>query len=328
MEAMHSQQHSDPHDVALIARVEEELSSLKQSTAQRPLDMPVPAFGPQLPPVEAAGAQAPRLDTTFRPAALGEGPGDARASSDPKSPGERPARSFTGLLVAACIGVTATIAWQSYGDAAIGLIAARAPQPIAALVLQLLPNASPPAATAAASEPSSPAAAQPAMAEAAPAQPAPTAAQAQPAPPAQAAPENAAPATVALPPEVTRLLQSMAQDLATARQQIAELKAGQDQMARDVARVAEQDARRRVSAAPPPRPAAAPARRPVAMLPPPLPAVQPPRYEPRAVAAPPPPIATIQPQPAPPQIPPPPAAAQPPGEPQLAAVPRPPMPVQ
>ena len=322
MEAMQSQQHNDLHGVALIARVEEELSNLKQSATHRPLDPPALAGcdlspGPQLPPVDATGPQVPPVNTTFRPAAVGDVQNDVQATGDRRS------RSFTSVLLAACVGVAGTFAWQSYGDAAMQFVAARAPQAIAAWAPLVLANSSRPAETPAVTEQASPAAAQPAVAEAAPAQPA------QGVPPAQAAPENTAPATVALPAEVTQLLQSMAQDLATARQEIEQLKAGQDQMAREVAKVTEQkvteqDARRTVPAPPPPRPAAAPARRPVAMLPPPKPTAQPPRSASRPVATLPPPIAAAQPQPAPP----PQVAAPPQGEPQVAAVPRPPMPVQ
>jgi hypothetical protein len=69
----------------------------------------------------------------------------------------------------------------------------------------------------------------------APAQSAP----AQPAPPAQTAAEAAAP-TAALSPESTQLLQSMARDLATVEQGIEQLKASQEQLVRDNAKLAEQ----------------------------------------------------------------------------------------
>ena len=156
---------------------------------------------------------------------------------------DRPAvRGFTGLLLAACIGVAA-IAWQSsYGDAAI--IARWAPQRVVT---------------------SSPPLENPGL--------------------AQTAPEDVAPTAAALSPELTQLLQSMARDIATLGQGIAQLKASQEQMARDNANAAEQIKARqeqmaRVLAkasevrtsqqsprpqisAPPPRPIANPARQPV-----------------------------------------------------------------
>jgi anti-sigma-K factor RskA len=77
----------------------------------------------------------------------------------------------------------------------------------------------------------------------------------------------------------------MARDLATARQEIEQLKAGQEQLTRDnasiaeqlkanqeqmarlSAKVSEQNPRPRLAAAPPPRLAAAPARKPAPALP-------------------------------------------------------------
>src|SRR5882672_6932093 len=81
-----------------IARAEEQLSKLEHDAARHPSDHPQTRMN------------------TFRPAVPGNRPLF-----------DRPAvRGFTGLLLAACIGVAA-IAWQSsYGDAAI--IATWAPQ--------------------------------------------------------------------------------------------------------------------------------------------------------------------------------------------------------
>src|SRR5712675_3128323 len=133
---------------------------------------------------------------------------------------DRPAvRGLTGLLLAACIGVAA-IAWQSsYGDAAKEIIARWAPQHVVTLSpplenprLPALP--SPPTVQAAAEKTASPL--------------------------AQTAPEDVAPTAAALSPELTQLLQSMARDLATVGQGIEQLKAGQEQMARDNAKAAEQ----------------------------------------------------------------------------------------
>src|SRR3982075_1174595 len=126
---------------------------------------------------------------------------------------DRPAvRGLTGLLLAACIGVAA-IAWQSsYGDAAKEILARWAPQHVVTLSpplenprLPALP--SPPTVQAAAEKTASPL--------------------------AQTAPEDVAPTAAALSPELTQLLQSMARDLATVGQGIEQLKASQQQKARD-----------------------------------------------------------------------------------------------
>jgi uncharacterized membrane protein YccC len=135
----------------------------------------------------------------------------------------RPAvRGFTGLLLAACIGVAA-IAWQSsYGDAAKEIIARWAPQlaltsPLPLEKPGLSEQPSPPAVQAAAAKTASP----------------------QPAPPAQTAPADVAP-TAVLSPELAQLIETMARDLATVGQGIEQLKTSQEQMARDNAKAVEQ----------------------------------------------------------------------------------------
>jgi hypothetical protein len=183
---------------------------------------------------------------------------------------DRPAvRGLTGLLLAACIGVAAIASHSSYGDAAKEIIARWTPQRIA--------TSSPPLETLGLAVQPSPPAVQPAAAKIAPSQPALL---------AQSAPEDVAPTAAVLPPELKQLLQSMARDLATLGQGIEQLKAGQEQMARDNANTAEQlrasreqmariiasseakasearaqSPRPRISA-PPPRPTATPTRRP------------------------------------------------------------------
>jgi hypothetical protein len=179
---------------------------------------------------------------------------------------DRPAvRGLAGLLLAACIGVAA-IAWQSsYRDAAKEVMARWTPQRLVA---------------------SSPPVENPGL----PAQPSPPADQAaevKAAPPqtellAQTAPEDVAPTAATLSPELTQLIQSMARDLATLGQGIEQLKASQEQMARDnanvaaqlkanqeqmarvLAKVSEQNVRPRIATpmpTPPPRPGATPPRR-------------------------------------------------------------------
>ena len=184
---------------------------------------------------------------------------------------DRPAvRGLTGLLLAACIGVAAIASHSSYGDAAKEIIARWAPQRVV--------TSSPPLENPGLPAQPSPPAVQAAAAKTAPPQPALL---------AQTAPEDAAPtaAATAVSPELTQLLQSMARDIATLGQGIAQLKASQEQMARDNANAAEQIKARqeqmaRVLAkasevrtsqqsprpqisAPPPRPIANPARQPV-----------------------------------------------------------------
>jgi uncharacterized iron-regulated membrane protein len=177
---------------------------------------------------------------------------------------DRPAvRGLAGLLLAACIGVAA-MAWQSsYGDAAKEMIARWAPQSVAT-------SSPPPENPGLAAQPSAPAAQAAAAKTASP----------QPALMAQTVPEDVAPTAAPPSPELTQVLQSMARDLATLGQEIEQLKASQEQMARDnantaeqlkasreqmarvLAKASEQNLRPKMSA-PPPRPTATPTRRPV-----------------------------------------------------------------
>jgi hypothetical protein len=218
-------------------RAEEQLSKLERDAERHPSDHPQTRMN------------------TLRPAVAGNRP----------SLGGRAVRAFTGLILAACIGVAA-IAWQSpYGDAAKQIIARWAPQLLLTSSLPL-------------ENPGLPAQPSPPTAQAAAAKAAPT----QPAPLAQTAPEDVAP-TVALSPELAQLLQTMARDLATVGHEIEQLKINQEQMARDnakaaeqlkvsqeqtarvIAKASEQSLRSKISG-PPPRLTATPTRKPVPTL--------------------------------------------------------------
>jgi hypothetical protein len=293
----------DPHDIVAVApddvRVapaEEELSNLLRQAARHHSPQQTHARSDL-----AAGPPVPPVDTTFRPAAENvQIPGQRRWI------GRGVVRAFTALLLAACISV-AGIAWQS--DAAKKMIAKLATQLV--VIASLSPEKSGP--------PAQPAAPAVAAADASAAAPQPTA-------PAQSAPKAVAPAAAA-PSADSAQLQSMARDLASAGQEIEQLKASieqlkasQQQMSRDMVRASEnkaseQNPRPRISALPP-RPAAARLRRPT-----------PPYPLPQAAAAPalPPAAAPYAPR----QVEPPPQTAAPSlTDPELASVPRPPMPVR
>lgn len=251
---------------------------------------------------EAAAPAAPTLDTTFRPA----------VADDIEVAGERPSRgkwvkSAVTVFLIALSSAIAVAGWRHYGDAATQMMSNWTPR-------FALASSPPPEQTSPADKSETPAVQTAAADQAAQ----------QPAAPAQP-PEEVAPAAAALSPDTEQLLQSMARDLAAMGQQIeqlrasvAEIKAGQQTMAREVAKTSETrpaevktsvpNPRPRVSA-PPPRSAAAPARRPV------------PAYQPTQAAAMPP-----LPQAAPPVAspPPPPAARLEDDEPVV----RPPMPVR
>lgn len=289
----------DPHDVlvvapdvVLMAPTDEELSRLARTLrgASNPLMRNEPDF--------AAGPAVPPVDTTFRPAAVGD--------LGRRSIGRRVARGFViALLLAVCAGI-ADIAWQAYGDAAGEIIAPWVPQRVLALL-------SPQEGAAPSAQPAPPAA-DATVNAAAP----------QPLPVAQTAPDSAAATAAAPSAEPAQPPASMPNDAASLRQEIEQLKAsveqlkaGQQQMSRELAKASElkaseQSLRPRISS----RPAAARTHRPIAPYVPPQTAAAPalPQapapYVPRQIEPPRQPTAATL------------------ADPELSSVPRPPMPVR
>ncbi|WP_315831120.1 hypothetical protein [Bradyrhizobium prioriisuperbiae] len=362
---------NDPHDfVPISPTLDESRPAQRAAPAFNPPQRVAPVFSPSrparpVPPIEATFRPAARADESLNDPFLkgplaglsadqGPGPRDIPGQAREAQPPQRSwLRRVVTSFILALVGVGATYAWQHHGDEARAIseqmLAKWAPQVSLPSWLKFPGQSADqdPAAAAQAGQPP----VQPAVAAAAPApaQPAATpsmtlaaAPPAQDATPATATPAAAtaaaAPAVSALPPEVTQQLQAMARDLARLQQTIDQLKAGQDQMAKEIAKLSDQDARRRVAAPPPPappRPASAPGAtrtRPVAAMPPPPPITA------RRPYPTPPPSATPQatsPQPITPQNPSPQATAPrvPPPSPQsydpdAATAPRPPRPLQ
>jgi len=138
----------------------------------------------------------------------------------------RGSRGFVRYLVAVLIGVAATLAWQSYGDAAKQVIATSAPElgwspevkQMIAKWMQRLGWTKPPAVENTAvrlSAPKTP----------------------QAAPVAQTAPENVPPKTPAAPSIDPEQMQQLTRSLTTLQQTVLQLAAGQDRMAREMARL-------------------------------------------------------------------------------------------
>src|SRR6516164_4722863 len=148
----------------------------------------------------------------------------------------RSSRGFARFLVAICIGVAGTLAWQSYGEATKQIIAARAPE------LGWSKLATGPENTAAQLP-------VPKMTQAAPV--------------AQAAPESVTPKAPAAPSIDPEQVHRMAMDLTALRQTVEQLAASQDRMVREIARLKAADgeilAKVIPAPAPPPPIAAAPA---------------------------------------------------------------------
>jgi hypothetical protein len=261
-------------DIVLVARADKAHDAISRPSDSQTHMAPDFSAGPSVLPV----------DTTFRAAAVN----DVEVRGDRRSIGGRAIRACIGFLLAVCLAVAATL-WQTYGDATKQIVARWVPQ-------FALSSSSPQDNPGLPGQPGA-AAVQASAAKAVP--------------PAQMAPEGVASTGATLSSESTQLLQSMAGDLAHAQQEIeqlkasvAELKASQQQMSRDTAKVSEarvseakaseariaeakvseQNLRSRLSAAVR-RSAVASAHKPMPPLPPP-----------QAAAAPPLPPATAQPQ--------------------------------
>ena len=141
----------------------------------------------------------------------------------------RRSRGFARFLVAICLGIAGTLAWQSYGEVTKQIIATRAPE------LGWSPGAKQMIASSIGwlgwtKSPSF---------------------------------ENTPPA-----PSVAAQVQQMAQSLATLREQLT---AGQDQTAREIAKVESAVMEILMKMPEPPQPPAAPARKPAPVPQPPLP---------------------------------------------------------
>jgi hypothetical protein len=139
----------------------------------------------------------------------------------------RASRAFARYLVAICIGVAGTLAWQSYGEATKQIVATRAPelgwspeakQMIAGWVQQLGWTKSP--------ADSENTAVRPSVLETP-----------QAAAVAQTVPEMVAPKAPAAPSLDPEQVQQMTQGLAALREIVLHLAAGQDRMAREIARL-------------------------------------------------------------------------------------------
>ena len=153
------------------------------------------------------------------------------------------------------------MAWHAYGDEAKQRLSSFVPQfsygaevkqKLSHLVPQLFSNA-PEMRSANAAEPkdtTSPIAASEPVADPAPAQESSDAASATPAPAAPAPVTSAAetpPTQIALPPELTQSIETMAREIASLKQTLEQLQAGQQQLSRDVAKVSEHGTRHKLA---------------------------------------------------------------------------------
>jgi hypothetical protein len=208
----------------------------------------------------AAGAKAPPVDTTFRATSTDPVKGEAR-----KSFGRRLLRGVIGMILTACVAGAAML-WQSHSDVVRQIVT----KSVAPIIVALLSRKESPVVE----EPSgSPVVQAPLLqASVAPAASAPSTSQ-------NAADNPSSTAAASPSPEAAQLLQSLARELTNLRQDmeqmkaaIAELKASDDQMAREIVKASdratdkalEQALRPKVSMASPPQaqPIAIPVRKP------------------------------------------------------------------
>ena len=242
-------------DVELVARADERLAHAYEQIARA--DEQLSRVNEQISRMEYDAAQKKAVNKLHRP-----------------SRGRPALRGFIGLLLTACICIAAFVS-HSYGETARLMISHWAPQLAAASSLPL----ETPKLAAEQSAPAVRLAAADATVSQLPS-------------PAQNAPQDAA--TTPISPEVTQLLQTMSRDLANVQQEVERLKAGQEELAREnagiaeqlkasqeqmtraIANASEQKVQAGTSAATsaatstnPPRPVASPSRKPVSTLPPP-----------------------------------------------------------
>jgi hypothetical protein len=207
----------DPHDAPAIAPGVNPPARADKVLADRTSDAKSRASD-QKPGSESGSAPTPAIDTTFRATAAG----NVRAPREKPPIGKWATSAITAFLFALCSGIAAAC-WQHYGDAARQMVADWTPR-------FALASSPPPEQAAPAGQPDA-SAVQAFAANQAPPQPT---ASVQP-------PQSAASDTAALSPESVQLIRSMAHDLAAMEQQveqlkagIADLKAGQQAMARDI----------------------------------------------------------------------------------------------
>jgi hypothetical protein len=176
-----------------------------------------------------------------------------KAITDSPARAKPASRSFARYMLAICIGVAATLAWQSYGQATRQIIATSAPelgwsseakQTIASWVEQLSwPPASAEIATA---PPSAPETAQAATV-------------------AETAPAPKAPITASLDPQQ---VQQLALDVAAVRQSVEQIVASQTKMAAEIDNLLVTDMEIFLKIPTPPQPPAAMSRKPIPAAPP------------------------------------------------------------
>lgn len=216
---------ADPHE-AIVAQLRDLAPRIKHEPSQ--LEEMSPSLE-SFPPIGEPSFQAAPSN-------------DNAAALHDAIPRARSRRGVVTVLLAICIGIGGAAAWHSYGE--------QAKQGLAQLVPQLLMETPVPPQNENAGEAQDTAAAQAAMpqpqptAEANPPQEAATIAPEPPPPPTDSitTATQAPPVQAALPAELAQSIETMANDIAALKSTVEDLKAGQQQLRRELAAAAEREA--------------------------------------------------------------------------------------
>lgn len=226
----HADPHADPHD-SIVAQLRDMAPRLAHDPSPpnvSPGALETPAASPDL-------VSEPSLRAT----PLNDNAGDIRIPAQRARSGRRVAR----VLLTVGVGVAVMIAWYSYGE--------EAKQRLSHLTPQLFASVAAPTPNTNVAEPQETAAqiATPqSTSDSVPAQ----AAAVVPATPTQSETATAAPAVdsppaqAALPPELAQSIESMAHEIASLKQTVEQLQAGQQRLSSDIAKVTEHETRRKL----------------------------------------------------------------------------------
>jgi hypothetical protein len=170
----------------------------------------------------------PNIEPSLHVRPLPSGFNSDQLASDGPSIGRRMFRALTRFFFAVLIGVGATLAWQSHGDAAKQIVRTWAPS--LAWLLPVSTTTSPPDGPVSAQNAALP----------------------------QSAPltQSAAPASAVAVGELVQQIEPITRDLTIVRRSLEQIAAKQEQMAQNIAtlQAAEQDIRQKMASPPPSRP--------------------------------------------------------------------------
>lgn len=226
-ELQHADPYADPHDAigAQLRDIAPRIAHDPSEFGVTPAASPEPVHAPSLQDISLKDSpleDSPLKDMPLKDMPLNDNVSDFHDLTPRAGTGR-------GVALIVCAGIAAATAWYAYGDEAKQRLFN-----FSHLVPQFLAGAPAQNASAADTVDSQPAAGPaPAQEAATPAQPA-TALT----PPAVEAP----PAQAALQPELAQSIETMTREIASLKQTVEQLQAGQQQLGRDVAKVSEHDA--------------------------------------------------------------------------------------